>query len=205
MDDLDVEEQSQLAAAIAWLDSAGPDDRHRAALDFDWGGPLYLIDWIVRQPDCDVATALTVFWAGEPVSWMIEERSNTEKPNGYSYLNRQICAYIADRIRAGGYTRSRIGFAPDGFRRKDYVDLVALEKSLTKPNFGTHRDLIRRRLGRSVKNDASFYRRYPEEMHQSCYFDNGDLADTPRSIALMTHVKRIEQATLQLLPSWLRS
>lgn len=204
MNDLDDEERTQLAATIAWLKNAGPDDCHRAALDFDWGGPLYLIDWIVRQSDCDVATALTVFWAGQPACWLIEQGSIAEEPNGYSYLNRQICAYIADQVRAGGYTRSRIAFSPEVGTKEDYVDLVAVEKSLTNPNFRTHPDLIRKRRGRRIENDAGFYRRFPEDLHQSCYFDDDELADTSRSVALMAHVKRIEQATLRLLPSWLR-
>lgn len=203
MDSLDDEERSQLVATIAWLDSAGPDDRHRAALDFNWSQPLYLIDWIVRQADCDVATALTVFWTGEPTAWMIEQGSSTEKPNGHSYLNRQICMYIANRVEAGGYTRSRIAFTPEWGTKKDYVDLVAIEKSLTSPNFRTHPDLIRKRRGRRIENDGDFYRRYPEDSHHS-YYPDAELSDTPRSMALMAQVKRIEQATLRLLPSWLR-
>lgn len=204
MHDLDDEERAQLAATIAWLEKADPDDRHRAALDFNWGGPLYLIDWIVRQPDCDIATALTVFWAGQPTAWMEEQGASTGEPDGFSYLNRQICAYIADRVRAGGYTRSSIAFAPEVGTRKDYVDLVAMENALTKPSFRTHPDLIRPRAGRRVENDAAFYRRYPEELHQSSYFEDEELPHRPGTSALMEEVKRIEQATLRLLPSWLR-
>ena len=105
MDDLDKEEQRHLATNIAWLESSGPDDWHRIALDFNWGEPLYLLDWIVHQTECDLATALTIFWKGEPSGWLEEDGSNPEKPNGFSYLNKKICAYIAHRIAAGGYTR----------------------------------------------------------------------------------------------------
>lgn len=204
MTDLDEEERERLAATIAWLGNADPDDRHRAALDVNWGGPLYLIDWIVRQADCDMATALTVFWAAQPTCWIEEQGASTGARDGYSYLSRQLCVYIAERVRAGGFTRSSIAFDPDVGTKKDYVDLVAIENALMNPSFRTHPDLIRPRSGRQVENDAAFYRRYPEDLHQSCYFDGDALSDTPKSIALMEEVKRLQQATLRLLPSWLR-
>lgn len=203
MDDLNEQERNHLAANIAWLESTGPDDWHRVALDFNWSEPLYLLDWIARQADCDVATALTLFWKGEPGCWIEEEGSKPEQPNGFSYLNKQICAYIANRIGAGGYTRSKIAYAPDTWTKKDYVDLSADEKRLANPNFRTHPDLIRKRRGRRVVNDAKFYSRYPEDFRHS--FDYDDPDDSPRSFALMERVKLIEQATLRLLPSWLRS
>ncbi|MFT3940303.1 DUF4274 domain-containing protein [Rhodopseudomonas sp.] len=95
MDNLNDIEQEQLAAQIAWLEGHGPDDWHRVALDFNWSGPLYVLDWIVRQGECDIATALTIFWKGEPAYWIDDARE--EEPNGFSYLNRKICTYIANR------------------------------------------------------------------------------------------------------------
>ena len=203
MNDLDEEERNHLAANIAWLESTDPDDWHRVALDFNWGEPLYLLDWIVRQADCDVATALILFWKGEPGCWIEEERSESERPNGFSYLNKKICAYIANRIGAGGYTRSKIAYAPDTWTKKDYVDLAAVEKQLANPNFRTHPDLIRERDGRMVLNDAAFYSRYPDDFRHS--FACEQPGDTPRSTELMQRVRLVEQATLRLLPSWLRS
>jgi len=203
MDDLSEEERIHLASNIAWLENADPDDWHRVALDFNWGEPLYLLDWIVRKPDCDVATALTIFWLGQPGSWIKDRGSMSLKPNGFSYLNKNLCAYIAGRIAKGGYTRSRIAYAPDTWTKKDYVDLAAEEKQLENPNFRTHPDLIRNRGGRRVVNDAAFYARYPETFHHS--FDCDLPGETPRSVALMERVKLIEQATLRLLPSWLRN
>lgn len=61
MDDLDDEERKRLAANIAWLERADPDDWHRVALDFNWSEPLALLDWIAGQAECDAATALTIF------------------------------------------------------------------------------------------------------------------------------------------------
>lgn len=203
MDDLDEEERNHLATNIAWLESAGPEDWHRVALDFNWSKPLYLLDWIVRQAECDVATALTIFWKGEPAYWLDKEGLSSERPNGFSYLNKKICAYIAGRVGAGGYTRSKIAYVPDTLMKKDYVDLAAEEKRLENPSFHAHPHLIRERRGHRVVNDAKFYSRYPEDFRHS--FDYELPGDTPLSIAIMESVRQVEQAVLRLLPSWLRS
>lgn len=210
MTDLDEDEQAHLAANIAWLASADPDDWHRAVLDFNWSEPLYLLDWIVRQNDCDVATALTVFWKGEPEAWMAEAGADDDEPNGFSYLNRQLCAYIAARVAAGGYDRSQIAFAPDTWTKQMYVELVACEKELADPNFRAHPELIRNRDGRVVDLNADFYRRYPGEFHLSHYEEqlSDDLADgqafTAETQAMWQKVQEIERTTAENLPDWLQ-
>ena len=198
--DLDSDEKRQFDAKIAWLKKADPDEWHRVAMDFNWGEPLYLLDWIVRQPECDVATALTIFWQGEPTCWLDEDGASDEEPNGFSYLNREICAYIAKRVGAGGYTRSKIDFAPDTFTKSQYVELAEAVTGFTKPNIPTHKDLIRRRSGRTVENDHRFYARYPQEFHYSTLIDLPEPAP-----GLMDGYKRVEEATRRLLPSWLRT
>ncbi|MEZ5985431.1 MAG: DUF4274 domain-containing protein [Hyphomonas sp.] len=202
MDDLDLDEKTRLDTTIAWLKNNGPDDWHRAALDFNWNAPLYLLDWIVRQPDCDIATALTIFWKGEPEFFLEEEGSKERKPNGFSYLNRKICAGIAQRVATGAYTRSQIAFTPDTWTKKAFVDLAAAAKDLSNPNIHVVPDLIRKRRGRNVEADAAFYRRYPEDFHHSVLIDLP--GDTPRSLALMEKVARVEETVRRKLPFWLR-
>ncbi len=109
---LDEEERAAFAANIAWLEKGSPDDWHRVCLDFNWDEPLYILDWIVRQEACDIATAATIFWLGQPTWWLGAARKVEEEPNGFSYLNRKICVYISDRVRGGGYRRSEIEFIP---------------------------------------------------------------------------------------------
>lgn len=203
MDNMDEEERNHLAANIAWLESSDPDDWHRVALDFNWGEPPHILDWIVRQAGCDIATALTIFWQGEPSYWIKEGEESVKRSNGFTDPVEGICIYIANRIAAGNYIRSKIAYTPDTWRKKDYVDLVAQERLLTAPNFRSHPDLIRKRRGRRIENDAKFYSRYPQEFHGSVYCELP--GDNPRSLALMERVRVIEQATLRLLPSWLRS
>ncbi|KTE06812.1 hypothetical protein ATE71_15980 [Sphingopyxis sp. H115] len=159
-----------------------------------------MLDWIVRQAECDVATALTIFWRGQPACWIGDAGSTPDRPNGFSYLNRRICAYIANRIGEGGYPRSKIAYAPDTWTKKDYVDLAEQEKRLDNPLFRTHPDLIHDRNGRTIENDAAFYAR--QDFHHS--FDCELPGDTPRSDAVMERVGKIERAMVSLLPSWLR-
>jgi hypothetical protein len=204
MDDPSLEEceRERDADNIAWLQRAGPDDWHRAALDFNWGNPLYVIDWIVRQDDCDIATALTIFWLGEPTYFIEEMQARTGEPDGYSDLNRSICAYVAHRVAAGGYKRSRIAFTPDFCTKQEYMELVAAEKALACPNFRAHRSLICKRRGREVVNDRPFYDRYPERFHCTVLIDLAP--PDSRTAALMASVRSIEEKTRKLLPAWLR-
>ncbi len=208
--DLDSDEKKALEENIAWLASTSPDDWHRVALDFNWSEPLYVLDWIVRQDDCDLATALTVFWLGEPEAWMNEKRQNDEAPNGFSFLNAQICAYIANRVSGTGYARSEIAFAPDTWTKTKYLGLVAHEQSLDHPNFRAHPDLIRDRSGRAVDLSSDFYARYPERFHLSSYSEELDdgiergVYETPQSIALMQRMNQVELETMQRLPGWLK-
>lgn len=203
MDDFSPDERERFKATIAWLQANGPDDWHRAALDFNWGEPLYLLDWIVRQADCDIATALNIFWLGEPECWLEEDGTNDETPNGFSYLNRKICEYVSRRVEAGGYKRSEIAFEPDACRKSNYVQLADAVKEFSNPNIRAFPDLIRKRRGREVENDAAFYRRYPEEFHYSVSIDLPN--ETPRAIAAQKLLDDLEARIKRSLPDWLRS
>ncbi len=211
MNDLDEDERAHFVENIAWLGAASPDDWHRVALEFNWCYPLYLLDWIVRQEACDRATALTIFWKCDPECWMEEEGESKGQPNGYSWLSRQMCTYIAGRVASGGYARSEIAFAPDTWTKHDYLGLVAHEQTLARPNFRTHRDLIKRTKGRVVDLNSDFYRRYPEQFHMG-YFDEA-LADdlengryfTAKTASLWAKLQKIERDVWQRLPAWLKA
>ena len=210
MIDLDEDERAHLEANIAWLEAADPDDWHRVSIDFNWDEPLYVLDWIVRQPNCDVATALDIFWKGEPECWLVEEVSDDEEPNGYSWLNAKICVNIAKRVREGGYTRSEIAYVPEPFTRTSYLQLADAEKELERPNIRTCPDLIRERKGRKVDVNADFYRRYPEQFHLSSYDEEfaaaleQGLFFTPETRANWEKYQKHEHQALRRLPGWLK-
>lgn len=200
---MDADDKAGIEANIGWLATASPDEWHRVALDFNWGEPLYVLNWIVHQPNCDIATALTIFWLGEPEFWLEESGSNKDTPNAYSYMNRAICAYIADRVLAGGYTRSEIMFQPDTWTKNCYLNLTESVKKFANPNFRTSPDLILNRRGRKVENDAEFYRRYPEHFHHSCLLDY-EFKETPEYYVQSSKYEEILKKTHNALPNWLK-
>lgn len=64
--DLDIVYQKRFRALAAWLRQANPDDWHQMAESWNWDygfGPLL---WIVRQPECDLATAAMIYYLADP-------------------------------------------------------------------------------------------------------------------------------------------
>ena len=49
-----------------WLQKGSPADWHQAADNWNWDYGLAPLQWIVSQPDCDLATALLIYYRGEP-------------------------------------------------------------------------------------------------------------------------------------------
>ena len=90
-----------------WLATeAGPDDWHRFALDVNWDfHPPELFEWIVQQPNCDKATALTLFWKAQP-DYVIEFPEDT-------YAHRDLVELIRERWLAEEYERNELAFDPE--------------------------------------------------------------------------------------------
>lgn len=208
---LDFDEEAHLGDNIAWLEQADPDDWHRVADEFNWSEPLFVLDWIVRQKNCDIATALLIFWRGEPEFWLKErDEPDDEEPNGYDYLNREICAYVAQRVKAGGFQRSEIQFDPDTWDKSKYVQLTQAAAELRDPNIPVCEDLIRIRRGRKVEADWHFAQRYPERFHLSSYDEpqpispDAELYERPGLAEDWAGYLKVEQNTHESLPDWLK-
>ena len=89
-----------------WLAAnSGPEDWHRFALGANWDmHEPELFEWIARQPDCDKATALVLFWKASP-DYAIEF------PEGF-HEHRGLVDLIRERWSAGEYQRTEFAFAP---------------------------------------------------------------------------------------------
>ncbi|MBY4612341.1 DUF4274 domain-containing protein [Rhizobium redzepovicii] len=87
-------------AMIDWLTGRSPDARHAIAenLNFDFAEDVF--EWILTQPDCDLATAASYFWRTEP-SDLLE---NSDSRNEDSLTVQRLI----DRVNAGFYSRSEI-------------------------------------------------------------------------------------------------
>lgn len=158
------DDDDYIRAQIAWLQSAEPDDWHRAALDFNWSNRLEPLLWIVSQPDCDLATALTVFWLAEP-GWDLMLMARGESVDHRD--EAEIIAVIAGRINAGTYKRRKIAFDAEPGHKADYEEMLADCAKIADPPFRPHPDMLKSIRGREVVNDAGFYTRYPEAFHGS--------------------------------------
>ncbi|QZD95999.1 DUF4274 domain-containing protein [Qipengyuania gelatinilytica] len=97
-----------LAAQIACLSKMNPDDWHFIAEVHNWDDELDVLYWIVSQPECDKATARSVFWKGEPTGYDFEESEEVMGESSYSV--EPMLKFIADRFRNQGYRREEIKF-----------------------------------------------------------------------------------------------
>jgi len=104
-------EPSEFVAYAEWLRKADPDQRHAAALTWNWDYGVAPLLWISRREDCDLATALHIFFGGEPYFYLKVggDRSLVEQGHG-DLMTFDLMMDIKDRIERGFYTRSRIQF-----------------------------------------------------------------------------------------------
>lgn len=168
------DDDDYVRAHIECLKTLGPDEWHRAALDFNWTNRLEPLLWIVMQDDCDLATALNVFWRCEP-GWDLMLLARGEDADERD--EAAIIKHIADRIQAGTYHRREIAFAIESGMIADYQEMERDCAAIANPQYRPHPDMIRPLIGREVTNDAAFYQRYPQPFHGSVMIDWPDDED----------------------------
>lgn len=158
------ENEKSIREQIAWLETASPDDWHRAVLDFNWDWDIDPLFWIARQPQCDKATALTMFWMGQPAYHLIlvEENGGVDDSRDPTWA---MMKFIAQRINARSYTRSKIAYTADENTQGDFEELAEKAKQLPNAPIKPHPDMKRSLRGRRIINDVAFYQRYPEAFH----------------------------------------
>jgi hypothetical protein len=94
-----------------WLRRADADQRHMAALSWNWDYGLAPLLWISRREDCDLATALYVFFGSGPESYLQFEGDRARAAAKYSDLmTYDMMMDIKARIERGFYKRSAIHF-----------------------------------------------------------------------------------------------
>ncbi|KUM27798.1 hypothetical protein AU467_15560 [Mesorhizobium loti] len=63
-------EPSEFMRYADWLRRADPDQRHLAALSWNWDYGLAPLLWMSRREDCDLATALYIFFGSNPQRYL---------------------------------------------------------------------------------------------------------------------------------------
>jgi hypothetical protein len=92
-----------------WLKQATPDELHQAAIGHNWSYSLAPLFFISRYDGCDLATALHIFYAGDPYE-IVRTKFDPAWSNRHSDL--RLLLGIRDRVLDGFYKRSEIGFDP---------------------------------------------------------------------------------------------
>ena len=102
---------SEFVRYADWLRRADPDQRHAAALSWNWDYGLAPLLWISRREDCDLATALYIFFGGGPGNYLEFGVNRSVAAEKYSDLmTYDMMMDIKDRIERGFYKRSVIHF-----------------------------------------------------------------------------------------------
>lgn len=101
-------------AMIDWLTSRSPDARHAIAQDLNFDFAEDVFEWILTQPDCDLATAASYFWRAEPLERL-------EHADFFTEDNLTI-KRLVDRVNAGFYRRSEIFYGGQEPREGEEVD-----------------------------------------------------------------------------------
>lgn len=105
-------EDTEQAELLAWLRKAGPADWHRCACTWNWDQPFDVLNWIIRRPNCDAGTAITLFARGEPSYYgQFKSLAEIEAKAGYMMETVRFLIEICERWRAGQYKIWR--FLPD--------------------------------------------------------------------------------------------
>ena len=111
---------------IDWMSRKGPAEWHGLAVNWNWDEGEEPLAWIVDQPGCDRATALTIFWNGEGYS-QLEERLRPYAPDS-------LMPRIVERILANWpYSTERFSF-----RLPQYA------RDLSLPTYGLAPDTLAR-------------------------------------------------------------
>ncbi len=102
----------RITAETLRLAYPSPDDWHRLALYGNWD----FIDpaaWreIAMQPDCDRATALTIFWKASP-EYYVQFPNRAAVPE-VNRIDFDLINLIRERWQAGAYGRANLAFDPE--------------------------------------------------------------------------------------------
>lgn len=120
-----------------WLIAkSDPDAWHILAMAWNWDYGRAPLVWIIRQNNCDIATALEIFFLAEPSSYFRYGNDRSSVPAGWQTEDFDFLAEIRERIARGFYQRSEIAF--DGERHMLTINrgvVTADDKALARSFF----------------------------------------------------------------------
>ncbi|AWW75839.1 hypothetical protein CD351_15525 [Erythrobacter sp. KY5] len=160
--------QAQTDERLDWLDKGTPEDWHRFAIGFNWSDNIEPLYWIARQEQCEMATALHIFWHACP-EWELMKLAEGEPI--YDRDEAAMVEYIAKRIAAKGYKRRKIAWDANSLHKRDYDEMRAFVARIDNPPWKPHRDLLRSIWGKEVMDGPEAWEERPENVRTGFWLD----------------------------------
>ena len=138
-----------------WLPTVGPDDWHRVASSWNWDYGDDPLRWIIQQEQCDKATALHVFWHGEPGHYYRSgavDRDSLKDALGYvEYDTYDMLVEIVQRWKTGYYTRSELTYPKKPWNHHQLKHhRLQIEQSTAHPALAIPADMVQPLDGRKL-------------------------------------------------------
>ena len=111
------DERDHPQAMIDWLTGKDPDVWFEVTQSLNWDNSFRVLDWIISQPNCDRANAVSIFWGADPLYYL---RLPTIDRNNEGY---QLLYKVLRNWKAGFYKRAELAWGED--HRVRYRDAVA--------------------------------------------------------------------------------
>lgn len=113
------------AVHLEWLRGAQPIDWHRSVLTFNFDADLAPLVWIASQPRCDLGTAITIYYMGQPDFFaQYDSMAEIEAQVGYELPTAELLELIANSVSEGLYRDANL---------KPYIIERRNEKAGTPP------------------------------------------------------------------------
>jgi hypothetical protein len=116
----DYSPQSFVAFAQWLIATPDPDVWHIVATKWNWDYGHAPLLWIIRQKNCDIATALEVFFLVDPSYYFQYGNARSSVPADWHLEMFDFLAEIRQRLAQGFYERSEIAF--DGEERVRFIN-----------------------------------------------------------------------------------
>jgi hypothetical protein len=144
-------------ALIRYLEKSGPKMWHQVAMNWNWDGDNEPLTWMIRQPKCDSATALLIYWHGAPAWYCQYANSSEVKP--HEMKTYTLIKEIEQKYSGGFYSDQNIYFDPaddDGTNwTAEYQDKIT--KTTIPPMM--YKPILGKKLERVYFDDG-----YPDEV-----------------------------------------
>lgn len=106
---------------LDWLKQKTPEEWHLATIWTSYDGDQKILAWVIDQPECEISTAIEIFWQGAPADQLKDILIGNGELPLYSD-DFVIMKRIADNLLSGFYASKNIAFPPPEKRRslRDY-------------------------------------------------------------------------------------